>query len=231
MDHLIICDSVFSECSSMIPRDMSCTVVPFALHSNPRNLKAVIQEHIDQAPGECEVIRIGFGLCSNSTLGLVSDRHTLLLPRVHDCIALFLGSQQRLAEQGLASLYVTRRYAEAEDGTYHLLEYDRYAQRYGSELAKKYIGMVIDGYRKALLIDTGEYPVDRYRQITRQLCTDYCLQYGELAGSRVLMKKMLTDDGSDEQIIRKRPSEPVGLDDYSARPQQNSIPAAAGQED
>jgi uncharacterized protein DUF1638 len=38
-------------------------------------------------------IILGFGLCSNSLINLTSKDHILIIPKVHDCIALFYGSQ------------------------------------------------------------------------------------------------------------------------------------------
>ena len=40
-------------------------------------------------------IVLGYGLCSNGLVGVTARRQKLIVPRCHDCIALFLGSPAR----------------------------------------------------------------------------------------------------------------------------------------
>ena len=91
---LVIACAVFKEVIPQYIREASTQVVfmEYGLHLTPRKLSAAIQEQID-AQTEPRLVLIGFGLCGNGLIGLKSRRHTLILPRVDDCVALHLGSQ------------------------------------------------------------------------------------------------------------------------------------------
>lgn len=45
-----------------------------------------------------DAILLFYGLCSNGTVGLSSERYPLVIPRAHDCITLLLGSKERYRE-------------------------------------------------------------------------------------------------------------------------------------
>ena len=63
------------------------------LHDRPNLLREKLQEAIDviSAAGRCERIIIGYGVCGRGTIGVRSRGVPLAIPKVHDCIALFLG--------------------------------------------------------------------------------------------------------------------------------------------
>lgn len=69
-------------------------------HVEPAVLRKEIQGLIDKADaeGEYEAILLGYGLCGNSTAGLVARRQPLVIPRAHDCCTLFLGSRGKFAD-------------------------------------------------------------------------------------------------------------------------------------
>lgn len=219
-DYFIVCDTVYAECKSLIPLDMKVEVLPFSLHSRPEYLKNRLQEVIDRIPDEARSILLGFGLCSHAVVGLRSEKTRLILPRIHDCIALFCGSQECLAnyaEEELGTLYLTKRFIEAEDGTYHLLEYDAYEKKYGKRKAETYIGMVLKSYKCAAFLETGEYESDTYKHIVKKFCKTYSLVYKDIAGTQDLMKLLVSSSASPEkssQLIYKKPGECVELSDY-----------------
>ncbi|MDO4629004.1 MAG: DUF1638 domain-containing protein [Planctomycetia bacterium] len=45
--------------------------------------------------GGYEAILLGYGLCSGGIIGLSTQKTPLVVPRVHDCVALFFGSSER----------------------------------------------------------------------------------------------------------------------------------------
>jgi uncharacterized protein YgbK (DUF1537 family) len=60
-----------------------------ALHRNLSGFRLALQTQLDALPKSSRVV-VGYGLCGNGVLGLHSGRHTLITPRVHDCIALLV---------------------------------------------------------------------------------------------------------------------------------------------
>ena len=70
------------------------------LHEKPSDLRRQLQEAIDEASssGTYDRIAVGYGLCGRGTLGIESRGVPLAIPKVHDCIALFLGSDKAYRE-------------------------------------------------------------------------------------------------------------------------------------
>lgn len=66
------------------------------LHNVPDNLRQTLQEAIDsveESNEKYDAIILGYGLCSNGIMGIKSRKTPLVIPRMHDCISLFLGSK------------------------------------------------------------------------------------------------------------------------------------------
>jgi len=70
-------------------------------HNEPDLLRKEIQGLIDKADAEgvYESILLGYGLCGNSTAGLVARGQPLVIPRAHDCCTLFLGSRANFKDK------------------------------------------------------------------------------------------------------------------------------------
>lgn len=70
------------------------------LHDRPGQLRATLQENLDalDARDDIAAVVLAFGLCGRGTAGLHSARHPFVLPRAHDCIAIFMGSKEAYAE-------------------------------------------------------------------------------------------------------------------------------------
>ena len=69
-----------------------------SLHRTPTKMLGQLQEKIDQAAERASQIVLGYGLCSNGVVGVTARQQELVIPRCHDCIALFLGSPSRYQE-------------------------------------------------------------------------------------------------------------------------------------
>ncbi len=65
-------------------------------HDIPGVGRCEIQKRIDAVPaGKYDAILLGYGLCSNILVGLTTAHTSVVIPRAHDCITLFLGSKER----------------------------------------------------------------------------------------------------------------------------------------
>ncbi len=74
------------------------------LHDTPELLRKRLQKRIDEIEEmdgvgkkrlKFDAIVLAYGLCSNAVVGLHSKAIPIVVPRCDDCIALFLGSQER----------------------------------------------------------------------------------------------------------------------------------------
>ena len=71
-----------------------------SLHRTPHVMAEAIQTELDRIdPGSVDKVVLAYGLCSNGIVGVKATRGKLLVPRAHDCIALFLGSKRPVHSQ------------------------------------------------------------------------------------------------------------------------------------
>ena len=59
------------------------------LHETPKRMAPALQKELD-AIEEPSLVLVGYGLCGTGIVGLEAKRHTLVIPRTHDCIAILL---------------------------------------------------------------------------------------------------------------------------------------------
>lgn len=70
------------------------------LHDQPDRLRSTLQASLDELDGrtDIEAVVLCYGLCGLGTVGLISLRHRIVIPRAHDCITVFMGSKEAYAE-------------------------------------------------------------------------------------------------------------------------------------
>lgn len=106
--HVIACGVLTLDLRAVIERlGLTATfqALPGGLHRTPNELRERLQAAIDVASAEHrgDIIAVGYGVCGRGTVGLRSRNVPLLMPRVHDCIALLLGSDAAYKEQFAAN--------------------------------------------------------------------------------------------------------------------------------
>ena len=69
----------------------------YGLHAAPKNLNKAVQESIDKIE-QPSLILLGYGLCDNGLNNIRSGKHTLIIPKADDCIAIFMGSRDKYLE-------------------------------------------------------------------------------------------------------------------------------------
>jgi hypothetical protein len=79
------------------------------LHDRPDRLRTTLQQNLDEvdARTDIEAVVLAYGLCGRGTAGLHPLRHKLVIPRAHDCIAVFMGSKEVFAahQRGCPTCY------------------------------------------------------------------------------------------------------------------------------
>ena len=199
---LIACAAVIEEMLPFIPPRMSYEVLDFGLHTNPKSLKKALQNTINFSAPDIETILLGFGLCSQAVVGLRSGSRTLIIPRLDDCIAIFLGStaeyqKQYRSEPG--TYYLTKGWIESSETPFS--EYDTLVKRYGEQIAQRIINQILKNYTRLAFINTGNNRLEYYREHARSMAERFNLRYEEIQGSDVIIKKILYGPWNDEFVI------------------------------
>jgi hypothetical protein len=211
---VIACATVIEEMLPHLSPDVKYHVLDFGLHVNPAALRRTLQEVIDVASKTAETIILGYGLCSQAVVGLRANGCTLLVPKVDDCIAIFLGSGEAYKAQARSepgTYYLTKGWIEAGDSPFD--EYDSLVERYGEEKAQWLMGQILKNYTRLALINTGQYELERYRDYSRRTAERFGLRYEEIPGSNTLIKKMLHGPWDDEFVVA-RPGETISYLDF-----------------
>ena len=99
------------------------TFMDYGLHRVPGKMAGTLQEVLDGLEQPSLVV-LGYGLCGTGLKGLRAGPHTLLVPRVDDCIALLLGSYHAYMREFQAvpgTYYLSKGWLES--GSHPLKEY------------------------------------------------------------------------------------------------------------
>jgi N-methylhydantoinase A/oxoprolinase/acetone carboxylase beta subunit len=190
------------------------------LHENPTELRSRLQAAIDEASasGSWDRIAIGYGICGRGTVDLRAGSIPLVIPRVHDCISLFLGGNaayQKEFKRFPGTYYISagwyeektqplsqkRAYAWMGDRRVY---YDELVKKYGEPHAREtfdFLNSWQRNYQRAAFIDTGAGNSDAYAQYARDMAGKYGWQYEKLQGKPALLKALLTTRRTTADIL------------------------------
>jgi len=116
---IIACQVLLDPLEELLPTYLKsqATYMDYALHRVPAKMTWELQNKIDEID-QRSLIVLGYGLCGNGTRGLKAGVHTLLLPRVHDCIPMMMGSRQAFEQEHhseVGTYYLCRGWLEAAE--------------------------------------------------------------------------------------------------------------------
>jgi hypothetical protein len=215
---LIACATVIEEMSPLVPAQMTSQVLDFGLHILPDNLKKSLQHIIDASSPNLDTLILGYGLCSMAVVGLQTRNFTVVVPRVDDCIAIFLGSKEAYSQQAQkapGTYYLTKGWIEVGDTPFE--EHKRLVEQYGKERADHIMRIMLKHYTRLAYIDTGHVEQERYRAYARRAAEEFHLRFEEIPGSDALVRKLLFGPW-DEEILVVPPGRTIQYTDFKASP-------------
>ena len=181
------------------------------LHRTPKKLPGMIQERIDQAASYATVIVLGYGLCSNGLVGVTARRQKLIVPRCHDCIALFLGSPARYDaafRDHPGTYYLTPGWVKQNHdplGTYQV----EYLPKYGSEVALWAIRESLKNYTHIALINSGMPESEALRRRALENAEFLNMTYIEIEGNLSYFEKIIYGPYKAEEFLHLQPGETI----------------------
>ena len=146
----IVCgmlDDFFTKAAANSPHEIKIDMIDKKLHTEPEKLKREIQLRLDALKPEWDFVVLGFGLCGGALNGIKSGKHTLIIPRCHDCISLFLGSKELYSD--IVKKYQNRCYWFTPSF---------YKQKF--LLIKKFRQERIEEYKEQYDEETSQYLID-----------------------------------------------------------------------
>jgi hypothetical protein len=171
----------------------------FGLHETPKRMAPALQKELD-AIEEPSLVLVGYGLCGTGLVGLEAGRHTLVIPRTHDCIAILLGSHREYMKtigENPGTYYLTKGWLEG--GSDPLREYESYVERYGEKTADMVMDTMYQNYTQICLVAHSEEGLVENReraQAVGAFCKErWGMEYSERVGSDALIAKLLDAPG------------------------------------
>ena len=201
---IIACQVFVEELRSMLPADVKVETLEMSLHERPRSLRQMLQECVDASAGYDTII-VGYGMCGQAAVGLRATHSRLVLPRVDDCIGMFLGSRAayRAEHQKEAGTYFLTKGWIGSGVTTPFSAYDAVRQRWGQERADRMMGTMLGHYRRLAFIRTGDddEALAAERARAQQTARDFGLRYEEIEGSRDLVRPLLYGPWDERFIV------------------------------
>lgn len=210
---LICCKTMMDEIDAIKPENIAVDYVEYALHRNPDKLREELQRRIDDEE-VAEVLVFVYGLCSRGLDGLQAGDKTLIIPRVHDCISLLLGSRARYEEE-----------FGADPGTYYLSkgwidqnadpiqEYEENKAKYGEENAKWISDESYRHYKRVAFIDTHLPDLGQYENYARSVAEFLQVDYQAIRGEKSFFEK-ITGNSWGKDFVVVKPGEISKYNDF-----------------
>jgi hypothetical protein len=176
-----------------------------ALHRTPDKLLVKVQEKIDEVARTASRIVLGYGLCAKGVVGITARASELIIPRCHDCIALFLGCPSRYLDifhKKPGTYYLTPGWLAEHQDPLGLIE--EHVPRYGRETAQWIIEEELKHYTHIALIDTGVEEMAPLRARAMENAAVLKKQYEEIPGSLDYFRELLRGPYTEEKFIRLR---------------------------
>ncbi len=209
------------------PHDIDFEPLEAGLHETPNKLRNRVQEAIDLAGAEgFDAVALAYGLCGRGTAGLIARGVTLVIPRVHDCLTLFLGSREEYRRQFrehpgtyyITPGWFTRKMGMDQTGrprswTHEVRDharFDEFVERYGEAEAEeivRFLGSWKRNYTRVAVIDTGCGEIDGCVQLADRIAENLGWQRECLAGDTQMLADLVRGAWDTERFVVIEPGQ------------------------
>ncbi|MBI5578133.1 MAG: DUF1638 domain-containing protein [Deltaproteobacteria bacterium] len=219
-----------------LPLTIGTHYLPAGLHERPNKLRRKLQAAIDRVSrtGEWDRLVIGYGVCGCGTVDIRARGIPLAIPRVHDCIALFLGGDDRYQEQFKkypGTYYISHGWYEAKSLSQAAdrrhawmgdtkVYFDELVQRYGlrhAEATFSFLNSWRSNYQRAAFIDTGVGTHTAAETYAEQLADQNRWRFEKIQGSTRLLQRLLSETETTEEILVVPPGQITVFDGVHGR--------------
>ena len=230
--------------AEMLGLDVEYRFLEAGLHNTPDLLREKLQAAIDEVSKTplYDRIIIGYGICGKGTMGVQSRSIPLAIPRVHDCIALFLGGDAAYknefkkypgtyylsagwCEEHTEPISARKQWAWFGDKK---LNFDDLVSSHGKAAAHQtfdFLNSWQKNYQRAAFIETNAKTSLKYEAKAKEMALEYNWKYEKITGSHVLIQKLLSAESSSPDILYVLPGHVIGFDAVHAVLSANPVMA------
>jgi len=194
--------------------------LPQGLHCTPDILRSEINKKIDEIINlktvhdgineQFSAIALGYGLCSRGIVDVEAKEVPLIVPKTDDCIALFLGSQQRYLEEfnRNSGIYwynpgwIETSFIPCREN--YEKQYADYVLKYGEDNAE-FLMEETNGwhskYTQGCYINSPYLDNKPYADFAKDAILGLNWEYRELDGDGRLLEKLLDGDWDNDEFL------------------------------
>ena len=220
---IIACQIMESMLEDLLPKGLASevTYLDYGLHRVPGKMTWALQDAID-AIEQPSLLVLGYGLCGNGLKGIKAGKHTLLIPRTDDCIAILLGSREaymREFEATPGTYYLSKGWLES--GSHPLREYEEYVEKYGQKDAQWIMDEQYQHYERLVLVTQNQDDMDKYRSQAQEVaryCERWGIRYEEILGSDIYVRQLVEAaaalDKADDNFVVVPPGGEIRQEEF-----------------
>ena len=175
------------------------------LHRTPDKMPAEVQQAVDDVKDTADEIVLGYGLCSNGIVGVTAPPQGLIVPKVHDCITLFLGARnlyRQAFKENPGTYYLTPGWIDEQKDPLGIMEND-YTPRMGKEFAEWGIKEELKNYTHIVFVSStaAREQIENLRKRARDNACFLEKQFEEVEGQDAYFRKILNGPYNEEDFI------------------------------
>lgn len=202
---IIACEVMKEELLAIKPHEkVEYQFVSMGLHLYPKRLHQELQAILDESNNYSKII-LAFGLCGGAATNLKAPS-PLLIPRVHDCISIFLGSRkdfETYSREEKGTFYLTCGWLIAEKNI--MTDYQRVCNKYGEKKARNIFSRMYDSYKQILFIRTGTFLEEEAVNQSRRIADLLQLQHRTMTGNMSYLRKIVNGPWPESEFIHVAP--------------------------
>ena len=237
--HIIACRIFARELSFLAAKSdnqIELTWIGRGLHNTPDKLRCRLAGALDALVEQLETgelehrpdyIVLGYGLCSKAVAGLKCRDIPLVIPRVDDCIALFMGSQERYLKEfseakgayWLNSGWIEQSARLFDSDDMKRRKWLEYAEKFGEDNADYLIEVESSwekNYSTLGFIHSEVHDSADYLQRAREEADRKNWRLREVDGDLRLLKMMVDGTWNEEEFLILKPGQVIAPD-YSGK--------------
>lgn len=202
---ILTCRTIESEIAYLLNEgnlDIPVISMDPGLHETPDNLRNTVQEMIDRIDN-VEFILLGYGICGNGLIGLTSKNASIVLPQFSDCIAMFLGSDERYrANLGgeMGAFFLTGGWLKHFNPRQKF--YEDLIPKLGDEKAQKLARRMLANYKRFALVETEAEDTD---VVFKEMCEQvdvFQLKTHRIQGTLDVLRRLVRGEWDEKfQIV------------------------------
>jgi hypothetical protein len=184
-----------------------------------------VQQHSQQ---KYDAILLGYGLCSGGTTGFSTKNVPLVIPRIHDCITLFLGSSARyqtIFSENPGTYFKTTGWIERGNDIVQGIPaalseqcgisgtLDSFIEKYGEKNAR-YLWEQLNGlnhYSKIMFIETGIEPDCSFENEAKKEAEAKGWSFAKTTGDLRLIQKLVNGQWDKEDFLTVPPGKKIEM--------------------